>query len=576
MNLRNFEQHIDPVILERGIDLYKSGAVLEAEEVRKGIWQAEVEGTKVYNIEVDLSGKKKIERLFCNCPYNTPFCKHTIAALYAIKEVTGIPVKDGKKSKKLSFSELLPKTTVKELRDFVRTYAETDKQFLAQFKASFAYKDEYVDIGEKYTKLIASVIRSHTLRGLIENSASRKLARELDVILGKAQAQIDAGNFRAGLVITQTVIGLAANEVIPNCDPSSWMIADSIYMAINLLETIAHSDACSRELKENLFEFLNTELANSNYFDYGNYGYDLFVIYRYLSGLLGKQSEFFAFIDQLRQDSRHDSYNRSFFVQQKILFYQEAGQEKEADALARQNMEVTEIRKGFVERAINAKNYTVAKQLIDEGIRLAEQFQRQNMVSEWRKMLLQIAELEGDRDTIRRIAPDLAFDIGFRVNYYRQWKATFSGVEWEQEYQRLIGWIKQKIEKQTLKMARNPWWSEPHQLLLELGPVYLEEQQWPPLLDLLKGYSDLDALLQYLPALGHEFPEEMTSLLLPALSGYAKEASNRSGYANLVRTMKQVMKSVPGSREKILELAHQLKAKYPRRPAMADEFNKLK
>lgn len=125
-------------------------------------------------------------------------------------------------------------------------------------------------------------------------------------------------------------------------------------------------------------------------------------------------------------------------------------------------------------------------------------------------------------------------------------------------------------------MARNPWWLETHQLLLELGPVYLEEKQWPQLLDLLKGYPDLHTLLQYLSALGREFPEEMTGLLLPALSRSADQASNRSGYASLVKTMKQVMKSVPRSRDKILELAQQLKAKYPRRPAMVDELNKLR
>lgn len=65
-------------------------------------------------------------------------------------------------------------------------------------------------------------------------------------------------------------------------------------------------------------------------------------------------------------------------------------------------------------------------------------------------------------------------------------------------------------------------------------------------------------------------------LLLPALSRSGDEASNRSGYANLVRVMQKVIKTVPGSRKRILELAQQMKAKYPRRPAMVDELNKLK
>lgn len=370
--------------------------------------------------------------MFCDCPYDDSFCKHGVAVLYTIREITRIPVKEEKKSKKLSFSELLQKATPKELRDFIKAYAETDKQFRTQFEVSFAHKDEHSDIGEKYTKLIKSAIRSHSSRGFIEYSASHKLSRELDAFLSKAQAQIDAGNFRDGLVIAQVVVKLAATEVIPKCDDSSGVIGDSIDAATNLLETIAHSNACSLELKENLFKFLNTELANSTYFDYGNFGYDLFGIYRYVSGLLGKQSEFFAFIDRLktpRSDSWYDSYSNSFFVQEKILFYQETGQEKEADTLARQNMAVVEIRKSFVDKAIKAKDYATAKLLIAEGIRLAQQPEHPGTVSDWRKALLQIAGLEGDLDTLRRIALDFAFDRGFQTNYYRQWKATFSGPE---------------------------------------------------------------------------------------------------------------------------------------------------
>lgn len=359
MNLTNFEQHIDPVILQRGLRYYNDGAVIEVEEIGKGVWQAEVEGTEVYTVEAGLSGKNKIETLFCDCPYEGSVCKHGVAVLYTIREITSIPLKkEDKKSKKLSFPELLEKVTLKELRDFIKTYAEADKRFRTQFELSFAHKDERSDIGEKYTKLIKSAIRSHSSGGFIEYRASHGLSRELDAALAKAQGHIDSNNFRDGLLIAQVVVKLAATEVIPNCDDSSGVIGGSIYAGIQVLETVAHSDACSRELKEDLFRFLNSELTNSTYFDYGDFGYNLFGIYRYVCGLLGKQSEFFVFTDRLkvpRPDSWHDGYTYAFFVQQKILFYQETWQEAEAETLARQNMAIVEVRQGFVDRLSETK-----------------------------------------------------------------------------------------------------------------------------------------------------------------------------------------------------------------------------
>src|SRR5690606_3800927 len=96
------------------------------------------------------------------------------------------------------------------------------------------------------------------------------------------------------------------------------------------------------------------------------------------------------------------------------------------------------------------------------------------------------------------------------------------------EYSRLIRQTIEAVQKGAVKMARSPWWSQAHQLLLKLGPVYVEENQWAQLHELLKAYPDLNTLLQYLPVLAGELPVEMTALLIPALSRSADQASNRS------------------------------------------------
>jgi len=43
----------------------------------------------------------------------------------------------------------------------------------------------------------------------------------------------------------------------------------------------------------------------------------------------------------------------------------------------------------------------------------------------------------------------------------------------------------------------------------------------------------------------------------------------------LADKMKKVMQDIPAGKDKIRDLAHSLKEKFPRRPAMQEELNKL-
>jgi len=87
MDLNDFEEHIDEVILDRGLSYYEDGNVISLEHDGDGTWKAVVEGTCDYNVKITVKADGKISRTECDCPYDMGrYCKHEAAVLYAIRD----------------------------------------------------------------------------------------------------------------------------------------------------------------------------------------------------------------------------------------------------------------------------------------------------------------------------------------------------------------------------------------------------------------------------------------------------------------------------------------------------------
>ena len=87
LTLENFEQQIDPTILERGRRYARDGRVLTVEKEADGTWTARVEGTNLYEVTIEQTPTGDLSCL-CTCPYDWgPTCKHIAAVLYTIEGV---------------------------------------------------------------------------------------------------------------------------------------------------------------------------------------------------------------------------------------------------------------------------------------------------------------------------------------------------------------------------------------------------------------------------------------------------------------------------------------------------------
>ena len=577
MTIDNFENQVNPTILKRGRDYFKNGLVGELDQDDNN-WTAEVYGSEDYLVEITLDAKGEISEYFCDCPFDGDLCKHVVATCYAIREEMAKrpktkSAKATDKPKKTTFEDLLEKISLDEYKNFIRNHARQDKNFRTQFELFFSDKDDNLDVEQKYRDLFRKLTKKYSTRGFIEYRSSRGFSQEIDEIIDKGMEMIVVKNFVSAFLLGKAILKEMIT-IYPNCDDSNGDIGGSFYTIVDLFETLSDADQAALTLKQQIFDFLKSELANKDYFDYGDFGYDLFGVFHNLALQLRRTDSFVEFIDNRCKSltGKYDDYKREFLLKEKIDFYRETGHDL-ADVLISQNMDIVEIRKAEVDKAISQKNYTEAKRLIAEGIKIAEGKGHPGTVDQWKKELLRIAVLENDMKTVRQLTHYFAFDRGFNKEYYVQWRQTYPKSEWTDIIEKRIA----DTTKEVLANHKKSIWNKDHNppLLRSLAPIMIEEKYWGRLLTLVQAEHDLDSLLYYHKHLVERYPKELLALYLPEFKHVGDRVDGRSQYAELARRMIKVMKDIPEGIEKIQAVARELIALNPRRPAMIDELNKV-
>jgi hypothetical protein len=480
----------------------------------------------------------------------------------------------GKNAGKTPFEALLGKISLEEYRAFMRHYAARNQDFQTEVEVYFADKDDRIDISEKYDELIQKLIAKHSDRGFVAYRAASALAKDVDQLLDTGRAFVAKANYRDAFGLTKPVLR-ALIEVQAFSDDSSGNLGGAVMNTVELIENIAGAPEVAPSLKEQMFDFLQEELADQAYFHNGDFGYELFSIYRALALQLGKTEEFGQFVDAriAALTGQFDTYDREYYLEQRISFAQATGKTEEAEKIIQQHLDIVEVRQGEVDKAIARHDFPAAKELIAGGIRVAQEKDQPGTVVRWQKELLRVATLENDTDTIRHYAKQLAFDRRFDATYYDQWKKTYPPGEWKSVIEQYLAEKMAAMTRPREKKKGAALHVSPPDLLYELGPVYIAEKYWDRLLALVQQKNNLQTTLYYHEYLHKHYPQELLNVYLPALRHRGDQVNNRSEYAELAGLMKKVMADIPKGKVPIKDLARELIAKYPKRPAFIDELN---
>lgn len=470
-----------------------------------------------------------------------------------------------------SLNQLLQKISLNELQEFIQHYAQKQHNFIYEFEAYFADK---FDTGseEKYKKLIDQIIKKYERKGYLSYREVASLSSEVNGLVSLGRKSFQNKDFVGTFYICKTLLPQAMDQFI-NADDSGAHLSTSISDIFDLISDIATSVEASFEILEKVYLLLIESLRSGVYYDYG-FGDEIVPIVEELTFRLGKQKNYLELLDKFIISAKSRSEHESiFFLQCKLNFLKAMGELEAVEEVMDQNLDVAEVRFKKVEQFIEAKDLANARRLALGGIELAEGNGRQGLVSQWKSLLLKIAYLTNDIEEIRSISENLAFSSFFDSSYYTKWKETYEEKEWRAIIDAKILDLKRKLQHEVKFYISET--SKARAFLTYLGPLYIQEEYWEKLMELLRKTREVDLYLKYLPYLKQDFSEELVDLTLQAWEKTVQYADGRSKYKHLALQLKTLLREVPSADESVRKSIKRIMAQNPRKPALLDEMGKI-
>jgi hypothetical protein len=565
MNLNNFEDFVSETILERGLDYYHDLAVEDLQGMENGQWFAIVEGTQDYQVDVRLDETDEILEYRCTCPYKGEICKHVVAVLYEILDVSEEDEKNTA-SANANWKQLIQKIPDKDLRTFVTEYAAKDRTFRNHLSIKFSDLTGG-DKREKYRELVSDIFTTSQDDEFGFVFDLYELINKINTLFSKAEEYLKNNNPEEAFAIASAIAPECINTM-DMVDDSNGDLGEAIDHSFNIADKILQTNAPT-ELKEEVFDWLLAQARNPDYDDYGCADYLEYLIVEHANspGSIGKVLEFID--DQLANimggNNLLGNIRKSRYLQFKIDLLIQSGEQEKADQIINDNLHLSDLRQIMVDRHLKKGNLQKAIEMIKEGLEIAEKEDLPGVVINWKEQLLNIYQKQKDMANIRKWSLDLFFNSRREpMKYYKIYKNTFNAKEWTNERNRIV---QQLLEEKKAPPRYGSYGYIP------LTEVYIEEKMWDELFRWIKASPNIRMLNEYLPYLKNDYASELLPLYRKAIIREAEKASNRNEYKALTYYIKK-MEDIPGGKGQGPELAKELLRKHSNRPAMKDEFRK--
>lgn len=531
MNIKDFENEFEKIILQRGHAYYKDGAVLSIERSEyDGEYSAEVEGSEIYNVSVDMDDSGQIDHVDCDCPYEYGYCKHIAAVLYYLRDMNQ---KDTKPvMNKESLSSLIGKCSREQLVKIILDHSEEDHSFRDYLKMLLS---ECGDIN-KYISDFKRIAKQY----FSENCDIDKMFKAADILIQKAENQNEPTEIIKACTSIISIFEEQSEESYIY-DEESWEFNSELDICSDKIKNAVKA-VIESENKELIAEIWPT-IINAWTGDDDYSGDD-----RIFPALMQ-----FAAIPEYRQKleeklicmrNNSSEYEIGSIDKKRFRIIESYGSEAEADKFIYDHIDDADFRSMAIDNAISAKDYAKAEQLALEGE--ATYSNCWGLVDGWMRKRHDIYVLNGDRQKLEDICRRLILRGG--SEFYNEWKACFSESD-----------IHNKIAE---LLNTNPNHSYEYIVVLEnmTDKIYSLCCDRP------------DKITEYFLKLkGTEFEEKGIALYEKYLRSYIENSSKRSAYQSFCWKLKKFAKDC--GRRKAQTLADDLRSEYYRRPAFLDELN---
>ncbi len=573
MNLNNFEKYIDKKILLRGQNYYENGCVVSVEETDDNIFKAEVEGTELYTVEVELDDEGNIADTQCDCPYDMgEYCKHQAAVFLALRDMKNNI--SGRKSQMASQSqtseapeasvsrkrktpgirEILDRRTKEELVEFMLRVAAEYDEIRQQIEWKFDNEKDEEEVS-KSIALIRTFIRKNSDRyGFVNYGDADEAVRGAYLVLEKASIALKQNKMvhavELALCVTQEM-----TDLLQYADDSDGVIGEVIDESLYFINEIIEDEDLSSVDKESIFGRLLEESTNNRYKGWPDWRLNFLEKCSWLAHTSDLRSKLEKHLLSISESAAGDTWTVNYLTERiNLIRYnmvEEYDGQKKAQEFLEQNLQYSSFRKMAIETSMTNKEY-------DNVIKLALDGEEKDkslpgLVDQWKRYRYKACQLSGKLDEQRGIATDFILDGSFE--YYKELKKTYAAEEWSSVYPKIIFMLEDKK-----KTYMNIYTS-----------ILIEEGEKQKLLEYVKGTPS--SVESYYKHLIPEFKEEVYAVFWQFIGQKAARAGNRRDYQQVCAVIRNLKKA--GGKEQASEIRQTLYAQYANRPAFRDELSRV-
>ena len=562
--MSDFEKYVDDKILSRGMSYFKDGGVTCCEEIAPGEFEAVVEGSEDYEVRLTFR-RNKLKEFSCTCPYDYGnICKHIVAVLYYLKnendaakrpcskaEPVRKPASKKRKTVTEQVDEMLGSLSHSDLKAFIKERCINDPVFRRSFLSGFLYRSS-AESPDKYREQVRKILKSAKDKDRFINwSRAGIVGKAVNAMLNMAMKHVDTGNWLSACHICFPV----AEEMVRAldfADDSNGDIGGNIESAFEILYSVA-----AAQIPEEIRVYLLDQVL-SDYKKNVFAGWDWHTDLLDLAVQLAKTEKEAEIVNSLLHAHPRSEFEGEQMIKLEYDLILKMKGTDEAEKFASQNLDTPDLRRKALEKALKDKNFEKAKSLARDGIR-NDADSKPGLALEWYDWLLRTAIAEKDKPHVIEYARHLFID-GFRKeqDYYRILKQNTNPSDWTGYVEGLIDEIRRKSRWVNIDT---------------IGKIYIAEQWWNRLLNLVSGTKHLPYIQHYEQYLAADYSAELAELYEKGISDFLKKNIGRNHYKEACRYMRRMIKL--GARSRVANLIAALRKEYPQRTALMEELDRI-
>ncbi|MDD9149845.1 MULTISPECIES: SWIM zinc finger family protein [unclassified Sporolactobacillus] len=563
MNLKDFEDEIDPIILERGMDYYDSGnvgrIVERIEEGKPDHYTVLVSGGSDYTVDVMLDKNNEIVETSCDCPYDWgPYCKHQAAAFYALRNsLAGDRRKpEPHKHKRKPQSDLYEELNLlskEELLSIIIDLANENEDI--KERLLYQHTQEETLLRESRKLVAGSIRRAEGRNGFIEWNRADQALEGAEMVLGQVQSQLENGKGELAASLCLIVLPQVV-DMLQYCDDSDGGPGAVINQSLNMLaEAVSSAEQSSQSVKRAIFNKIMNELQNERYdgwSDWRNQMLDALIPLCRTGSLRKKWEEavdHLIAVPQTDSWSLHYERERLLYLKLKLMEFLE--EKQDARQFLYQHIRLASFRERAIRLAVSRDDWKEVLRLCKDGEK-SDRKDSPEYVEKWMRYRLQAYEHLGNTNGEKELM--LRFLYAGDYSYYEILAGLYSAEEWGKVSEEIIAHFEQSSHLPAAYVK-----------------ILIHEKRYERLLDYCKNRPyEIKTLYVYL---AKPYPNEVEKIFAAYIENEAETSRNRSQYrqvCSIIRTFKKACGNQAAG-----VLIGRLKQQYARRPAFVDELNKV-